>query len=179
MSVRRMGTWLLLVSLGVLFAASLIGYLVVRLRLSDQTLEATADLPGGLWVSSATLVVLSILLVLAERAFRRGREAAAARALAAALAFAVAFLGAQTWNWMQMAAGNLLPQHSILIWGFYTLTFLHAVHVLGGVVPMVLTTTRAYQGRYSADDHEAVHLLGMYWHFLLATWVVIFVVLSL
>jgi heme/copper-type cytochrome/quinol oxidase subunit 3 len=125
-----------------------------------------------------TLVALSLLLVAAERAFRRGSSRNASRALIAALGLGIGFLALQTWNWMQMAAGNVLPQQNILIWGFYTLTFLHAVHVLGGLVPLVLTTVRAYGGRY-ADDHEAVHLVGLYWHFLLATWVAIFVVLMI
>lgn len=179
MSVRRMGTWLLLASLGVLFAASLVGYLVVRLRVSDEAVAAAGGLPGGLWISSASLVALSALLVVAERTFRRRGPRAAVNALAAALLLGIGFLALQTWNWMQMAASNLLPEHSILIWGFYTLTFLHAMHVIGGIVPLTLTTVRAYGGRYSAHEHETVHLVGLYWHFLLVTWVVIFVVLSL
>ncbi len=178
MSARRMGTWLLLASLGVLFAASLVGYLVVRTRVADELLEAAGGLPSGLWISSAILVALSAILVVSERAMGAGHTRAAARFLAAALGLGIAFLLIQTWNWIQLAEGSVFPDRSILIWGFYTLTFLHAVHVVGGLVPLVLTTVRTFGGHYSAEDREPVQLVGLYWHFLLVTWAVIFIVLS-
>jgi heme/copper-type cytochrome/quinol oxidase subunit 3 len=50
--------------------------------------------------------------------------------------------------------------------------------VLAGVVPLVLVTLRARQGRY-VDDPEPVELVASYWHFLGATWLAIFGVLSI
>ena len=95
--------------------------------------------------------------------------------LGVSVLLAVAFLVAQISNWMRMAAHSVLPDESLFVWFFYLLTILHAAHVLFGLVPLVLVTIRARAGRYTADDHETIHLVGMYWHFLLVTWVAIIV----
>jgi heme/copper-type cytochrome/quinol oxidase subunit 3 len=178
LSPRRLGMRLFLVSLGILFGASLIGYLVVRVRADEWPPPGTPELPAGLWVSTAILVVLSAVLVVAVRNARAARTTALSQQLAAASALGIAFLAAQTGNWMGIAAGAVVPRQSLFLFAFYVLTFLHAVHVLAGVVPLVLVTLRARQGRY-VDDPEPIELVASYWHFLGAAWLAIFAVLSI
>jgi heme/copper-type cytochrome/quinol oxidase subunit 3 len=176
-SFRRMGMWLLLASLGMLFGATLVGFLVLRMRAEQWPPPGTPPLPGGLWVSTLLLIVLSLTLVLASRAARAGEASALNRMLGVSVLLAVAFLAAQTSNWMRMAAHSVVPDQSLFVWFFYLLTILHAGHVLFGLVPLVLVTIRARAGRYTAEDHETIHLVGMFWHFLLVTWVAIMVVM--
>jgi cytochrome c oxidase subunit 3 len=170
--------WLLLASLGMLFAASLVGFLVVRTRAEQWPPPGSPPLPAGLWISTALLLVLSLTLVFAGRGARAGRREVLDRLLAVSVLLAVAFLAAQTSNWMRMAGESVLPNESLLVWFFYVLTVLHAAHVLFGLVPLIVITIRARRGHYTADDHESVHLVGMYWHFLLLTWVAIMTVLN-
>ncbi len=176
--VGRLGTWLLIASLGMLFGAALVGYLVIRLRAPEWPPPGSPSLPGSVWISTALLAALSAVLILAERSVRQGREGALSRMLMVSDLLAVAFLASQVGCWMRMAADNVLPQQNLLVWGFYTLTFLHAVHVLAGLVPLILVTVRALRGRYTAADHDGVHFVAMYWHFLFVTWVAILIVLS-
>jgi cytochrome c oxidase subunit 3 len=170
--------WLLLASLGVLFAACLVGFLVVRMRAAVWPPPGSPSLPGGLWISTMFLVVLSLSLVLAEHAVRAGREASLVRWLSVSVLLSLAFLGAQVSNWMRMAAGETLPAQSLFVWGFYVLTFLHAAHVIFGLVPLVLVSLRARRGLYTADSSEGIHLVALYWHFLAITWLAIMAVLS-
>ena len=176
---RRMGMWLLLASLGMLFGASLVGFLVLRMRAEQWPPPGTPTLPGGLWISTGLLIALSLAMVMAVRAARAGRSSALNRMLGVSVLLAVAFLTAQISNWMRMAAHSVLPDQSLFVWFFYLLTILHAAHVLFGLVPLLLVTVRARAGRYTADDHETIHLVGMYWHFLLVTWVAIMVVMRI
>lgn len=176
---RRMGMWLLLASLGVLFAATLVGFLVLRMRAEQWPPPGTPPLPGGLWVSTGLLIVLSLALVMAARAVRAGTMSVLNRMLGVSVLLAVAFLVAQISNWMRMAAHSVLPDESLFVWFFYLLTILHAAHVLFGLVPLVLVSVRARRGRYGPEDSETIHLVGMYWHFLLVTWVAIMVVLRI
>lgn len=177
-SVRRLAMWLLLASLGVLFSATLVGFLVLRARADVWPPPGTPPLPAGLWISTALLVILSAVLVLAERGARSGRRSTLDRMLAASDLLAVAFLAAQVANWMRMAEYSVLPDQSLFVWFFYVLTILHAAHVLFGLVPLILVTVRARAGRYTADDWEGVHLVGMYWHFLFVTWIAIMAALT-
>ncbi len=174
-SARRLGMRLFLASLGMLFGGALVGYLVIRLRAPEWP---AAALPAGLWISTALVLLLSGVLVMAERAIRAGGARGLTRLLALALGLAIAFLAAQLGNWMQMAADNTLPQQSLAAFGFWILTVLHAVHVLLGLVPLVFVLVRAAGGRYTAADHEGVNLLAMYWHFLAVTWLAILAVLN-
>ncbi len=162
--------WLLLASLGMLFGASLVGFLVLRLRAEQWPPPGTPSLPGGLWVSTGLLIVLSLALVMAARAAQSGRMSALNRMLGVSVLLAVAFLAAQISNWVRMAAHSVLPDQSLLVWFFYLLTILHAAHVLIGLIPLFVVAVRARAGRYTPNDHEAIHLVGMYWHFLLITW---------
>jgi cytochrome c oxidase subunit 3 len=175
---RRLGMWLLLASLGMLFGASLVGFLVLRMRAEQWPPPGTPPLPSGLWVSTLLLIVLSLTLVLASRAARAGEGSVLNRMLGVSVLLAVAFLAAQVSNWIRMAAHSVLPDQSLFVWFFYLLTILHAAHVLFGLVPLVLVAVRARAGRYTSDEHENIHLVGMYWHFLLITWVAILIVLS-
>lgn len=174
-SASRLAMRLFLASLGMLFGGALVGYLVIRLRAPEW---AAAALPAGLWISTALALLLSAALVMAERAIRSGRARGLTRLLSLALGLAIAFLAAQLSNWMQMAAANTLPQQSLAAFGFWILTVLHAAHVLLGLVPLVFVLVRAVGGRYTTADHEGVHLLAMYWHFLAVTWIAILAVLS-
>lgn len=178
LSPRRLAMRLFLVSLGILFSACIVGYLVIRSRADQWPPPGTPELPAGLWVSTALLAVLSTLLVVAVRSARASDTSALGRQLTAANALAVAFLAAQTGNWVAVAAAGELPRESLLLFGFYVFTVLHALHVLGGIVPLVLVTLRARQGRY-VDDPEPVELVAMYWHFLGVAWLAIFAVLSI
>ena len=175
---RRMGMWLLLASLTMLFGATLVGFLVLRMRAEQWPPPGTPPLPGGLWISTGLLIVLSLALVMATRAARAAKGSELNRMLGVSVLLAVAFLAAQISNWTRMAAHSVLPDQSLFVWFFYLLTILHAAHVVFGLVPLVLVTVRARAGRYTAEDHETIHLVGMYWHFLLVTWVAIIVVLS-
>lgn len=174
-SPRRLGMRLFLIALGVLFVAGLAGYTIIRLRADVWPPPGSPELPGGLWVSTAILVVLSGLLVAAVRQARARRPGETSKLLAAATALGVAFLVAQTANWLRLDGA---ADRTMLVFGFWMLTVLHGLHVLGGLVPLAVTTVRAGQSRYVSDP-EAVELVASYWHFLGLTWLAIFVVLEL
>jgi cytochrome c oxidase subunit 3 len=166
---------LLLLSLGILFAAALAGYLIIRSRAEVWPPPGSPALPGGLWVSTAILAVLSAVLVMAVGRARAGRASETARLLASATALGAAFLVAQAANWLRLDAA---AERTMLVFGFWMLTVLHALHVLGGLVPLAIATARAGRGRY-LNDPEPVELVANYWHFLGVTWLAIFAALSL
>jgi cytochrome c oxidase subunit III len=174
-SARRFGLRLLLLSLGILFAAALAGFLIIRLRAEVWPPAGSPELPGGLWVSTAILAVLSAVLAMAVSRARAGRASETARLLAAATALGAAFLVAQAANWLRLDAA---AERTMLVFGFWMLTVLHALHVLGGLVPLAIATARAGRGRY-LNDPEPVELVASYWHFLGLTWLAIFAALAL
>ena len=96
----------------------------------------------------------------------------AAMPLTAALG--VAFLGLQSMAWL----GWLRPaaerwdesgEWRFALTSFYVFTALHALHVIGGLIPMAVVASRAMRrppDGYTADNQLGVQLCAMYWHFL-------------
>jgi cytochrome c oxidase subunit 3 len=176
---RRLGMWLFLASLGMLFAASLVGFLVIRLRAPEWPPAGSPGLPTAFWISTALLAAVSALLAKAEGAIREGRGSRASRLLAAAAVLGVAFVLSQASGWARLLADSQLPQNNLYLFGIYVLTFLHALHVIGGLGPLIRAAIRSGAGRTTADDHGGVTLVAMYWHFLGLVWLGILAVLAL
>jgi heme/copper-type cytochrome/quinol oxidase subunit 3 len=176
---RRFGMWLFLASLAMLFGGSLVGFLVIRLRAPEWPPAGSPGLPSAFWVSTALLIVLSAVLVVAERAAAEGLATRLTRMLTAAAVLGAAFVLSQVSGWARLAAASELPQGNLYLFGIYVLSFLHVLHVLGGLVPLVWTALRSRGGRYTAIDHVGVTVTAMYWHFLGVVWLGILAVLAL
>ena len=88
------------------------------------------------------------------------------------------FLGLQSYAWYRIWQAVAGSGRSYLTM-FYFMTGLHAAHVIGGLVPLVIVTVNAYRGLYGRKKNAAVRFTAVYWHFLDVVWCVIFVVVYL
>ena len=176
---RRFGMWLFLASLAMLFGGCLVGFMVIRMRAPEWPPAGSPGLPVAFWISTALLVIVSVLLVGAERAAGAGQDSRLTRLLGAAAVVGVAFILSQVSGWARLAGASELPQNNLYLFGVYVLSFLHVVHVLGGLVPLIWVTLRSKAGRYTPDDHEGLTDVAMYWHFLGIVWLGILGVLAL
>ena len=59
---------------------------------------------------------------------------------------------------------------------FYSLVGLHATHVVIGLLGLTLVMAFALAGWVKQHHAERTHVLGLYWHFVDAVWVVVFTV---
>ncbi|RMG45022.1 MAG: heme-copper oxidase subunit III [Acidobacteria bacterium] len=176
--VGRLGLTLFLASLTMLFGAGLAGYLVTLLAAREWPPPGAPPLPRGLWLSSALALAVSGAVQRALQRIRAGDAGGLARWLRLALLCAFAFLASQAWNWTALAGrGGPAGVRNLYGFSFYFLTVLHALHVLGGLIPLGVTTARAAARRYAPGAHEGVSLCAAYWHFLAAVWLVIFAAL--
>jgi cytochrome c oxidase subunit 3 len=173
-----MGIKVLILALSMLFGASLLAYLVIRLRAPAWPPPGMPHLPGALWGSTVIIVISSLTMHAAVRAAREGRGRALAAAMLLTTLLGVLFLLSQTVNWFSLAAASLTASTNLYGFTFYVLTGLHAAHVIGGVIPLAVVTVRSWQGRYSAAFHPGVEYVAIYWHFLAVVWVVMFTLLE-
>ncbi|TWT45237.1 Cytochrome c oxidase subunit 3 [Phycisphaerae bacterium RAS1] len=176
---RAMGMIVFLISTGVLFVAGLAAFIIaVRLPATRWPPTNLPALPQTLWLSTGILLVSGATMQTALSAARRSRGLLLRVAITATTALAAAFLGCQWLSWVRyVRAGVPINAPDLFVFGFYVLTALHAVHVLGGLVPLVWVTVKSYRGRYAAGRHHGVWYCAMYWHFLGVVWIVLFAVL--
>lgn len=173
MSTGQLGLIILLVALGILFAATLVAYVITRAQV-DFWRDPEAGLPGGLFASTLLLGGVSSSMHWAHSSIRQNREETLKRALWLSLAFAVAFLVGQGFNWSEIAHQELSnPRPTLFAFTFYLLTGLHAAHVIAGFVPLGVVLFRAHQREYSGSRYEGVKFCVQYWHFLGVVWLIL------
>jgi cytochrome c oxidase subunit III len=71
---------------------------------------------------------------------------------------------------------NYMPWKNIFYACYFTLTGVHGVHVLGGMVPIFLLMAQAIRGKLFPAQTEYV---GLYWHFVDLVWIFLFPLLYL
>ena len=174
---EAVGMWLFLAALAMLFFAAMLGYLIVRGRMAEQS-AAALHVPWPLWASTVVLIVSSLFIERAKRLVQREKQSSFRRAMIASLVLSVLFVLVQTPSLI-----SLLETHAEMKAtgvGLYGLVFvlitLHALHILGGLIPLFITTRKALRGTYDHEQYAPVARLAMYWPFLDVVWLLMFAV---
>jgi cytochrome c oxidase subunit 3 len=153
----------------------LISAYFMRMELTDW---AQMPAPRLLWFNTGVLILSSVALQYAEVAARRGRMEDVGGGLVAGGLLAFAFLAGQLLAWQQLnAEGYFLATNPANAF-FYLLTGLHGLHLLGGLVALALTADKVWRGLEPGQVRLSVRLCAIYWHFLLALWLVLFALLT-
>lgn len=176
------GMWIFIVVVGMLFAACILGYLVVRL----DSLQGKPWLPPGapglphaLLLSTALLLAGSWTIQHAVRAMRLNHAVAAHAAIGWTLVLACIFIVVQCVAWAQLWQQQAGIDSSLYAWTFYVLTGVHALHVLGGLPPLVLVFKRSAGRAYSSGNYDGLLYCAMYWHALDVIWIALYATLWL
>jgi cytochrome c oxidase subunit 3 len=180
-----LGMVLFIVSEAVMFGAFFAQYFYNRI-LSDGW-PTRAGLPEEFTrVPAFPLpVVLTVVLVAsgftahwAQSAIRRDDRDAFQGWLIVTILLGAAFLSGQAYEYTNL----ILNEHFSIssgIYGsvFFSLTGLHGLHVTAGVVALIGVLIRAFMGHFSARSHFGVEGTVLYWHFVDAVWIALYVTL--
>ena len=172
------GVWVFLLTLSVFFFSSILLFvLYVALRLSPETglRPQSFYLPRSFVPSTMLLVGVSGALEWALRAARRDRVTDVRIASIAALVMGVLFMLVQSEGMYRLvvAATTVVSSRNSTYALTFVLAFLHALHVLGGIVGLVITVWNANRDRYDHERHFGLRFCTVYWHFLDAVWVLL------
>lgn len=196
--LAKVGLGVVMGPMAILFAALVSAY-VVRMGLGGWDSVSVGSFPS-LWISTVFLVLASITLVRAGRRTREGAAREARRDLALALGLGTAFLVSQATGWLALQDAGFFVATNPASSFIYLLTGFHALHILGGLGALVRlllhrgsdtapatnpnlagaaagggTTAGSSESRNApASPSVAVETCGLYWHFLLAVWLVFF-----
>jgi cytochrome c oxidase subunit III len=170
----QLGMVVLLISISVLFIAASIAVLITHHQVEVWRLPGQARLPWGTAVSTVLLGVVSWSLQHALRCIRTNRFTDCLQSWRWAMVAAVGFLVAQALN-----ARHLLDlegeqaSRSLFVFCYDLLVGLHALHVLGGFVPLVLVHARVARRDYSSSRHAGLTFCVQYWHYLGIVWLIL------
>jgi cytochrome c oxidase subunit III len=167
----------MLIALGgiLMFFAALVSALVVRKGLSAVPWKAT-EVPRILWLNTSILVASSITLARSRRDFLARDEAGFRHWWGLTTILGVFFVAGQVLAWRQLVAAGVYLATNASSSFFYIFTAAHAAHLLGGIVAMLAIAF--HRGR-RLDHSTATQVVSIYWHFLDALWLCLFVLLLL
>ena len=132
--------------------------------------------PWLLWINTAVLFFSSMVFVNTQIASKNNQFQIVKKRLLVIGFLAFAFLVGQLLVWQQLIANGVYVSTNPSNAYFYVFTALHGLHLLGGLVYLYLTIKKVWISSdiVVAKVKHTVDLCAIYWHFLLAVWVVLF-----
>jgi cytochrome c oxidase subunit 3 len=171
-----LGMIIMLGSWSLLFGGLFFAYAGVRMGAPVWPPPGVPRLPVLLpAVNTAVLVASSVAVQRGLAAIRVGRRDAMRLLFAVSLFLGALFLGLQYVVWTSVRAGGLsIDSGGTYGSVFYTLTIVHALHVVVGLGGLLYVIVLSGLGKWNAAAHSPVRSWAMFWHFVDAVWLVTF-----
>ncbi len=168
------GLMLFLAALTMFFVAGLASFVIIRVAGPNSPPMGDLSMPFGLWISTGLLLASGYTFHQAVQQVKRERQVPFRRDIILTVLLTLAFLIVQA-----VSLSELLAAHEVnRVRGFalyslvMSLVIIHAVHVVGGLVPLGIVTSKAFKGMYDHESYEGVRHCAMYWHFLDVVWLI-------
>jgi len=169
--------WLFVVSSTIMFAGWTSYYIVFA---ASKSKGHGLVLPDMFLYSTAVLLVSSICLFLAARAFRNGELAKQKTFLWATLLLGVIFGYLQVEAWVSLyQSGAFLVNNNAAISLIYIVSGIHLLHILAGLLLILSTLLGAY-GKIATERLQfRMEVSSIFWHFIDILWIYLYVFLLL
>ena len=175
----KLGIWLFLASEVMLFGALFSTYIILRV--------GAPEWPHGelnIWLGAINTVILissSVTMVMAWASLKMNDWGKHRLFLISTFLLAALFLVNKYFEYSAHFATGEVPSHSTFLAIYYTLTGLHGLHILGGMIVMAyLLGPGAKMWKENSDQFaNRIEATGLYWHFVDLVWIFLFPVLYL
>ena len=175
----KLGVWLFLASEVMLFGALFSTYIILR--------TGAVDWPHGelnVWLGMANTFILigsSVTMVMAWASLKMHDFGKHRLYLTLTFVLAAVFLVNKYFEYSDHLSRGEGPWHSTFLAIYYTLTGLHGLHIIGGMIVMayLLGPGAALYKKNPDQFTNRVENTGLYWHFVDLVWIFLFPVLYL
>ena len=167
--------WVGLASIVMMFAGLTSAYIVKR----NQVNWVTFALPNVFWYSTAVILLSSFTLWLAQSAFKSRKMLKYRKLVVATLLLGVLFIILQVLGFGQLWANGLTLTANVSFSFLYIIVGLHALHLVGGIIALVVLFIRAFSSKVRNYDIVTVEVMSTYWHFVDFLWIYLLIFLVL
>ena len=177
----KIGIWLFLSSEVMLFGALFAGYILLRAG-NPQFGEGADQLSVPMaFTNTLVLITSSVTMVMAWASCMRGDKAKFKLYQAATVAFAGCFMVIKYFEYTAKFAHGTYPSSSTFMAIYFTLTGLHALHVVVGAGYNAYLLGPGI-GMWDSNHQQftnRVEASGLFWHFVDLVWIFLFPILYL
>lgn len=140
-------------------------------------------LPNVFLISTFAILLSSLTLHNANKAFRQERFVSYRTNMSTTLALGTLFILLQAWGWRQLFVSGVALQGNPSGSFIYLLSGLHLIHILIGLIFLVIALAEALRRRpyidsfvYSVNppNQLRLRLITLYWHFVDVLWIGLF-----
>lgn len=164
--------WIAIGSIIMMFAGLTSAYIVK----GEQPGWSTVVVPKLFYYSTGVILISSLTMQMALKAFKeRGMQQY--RGLLTLTAFlGLAFIAMQLIGFKQLfESGVKLESGSGAGQFLYIIFGLHALHVLGGAIALLIMFFKAFSSKIRSYNAVPVEVVSTYWHFVDLLWIYLFV----
>lgn len=173
-SVGKLGMWFFLSSEIMVFGGLLGTFILSRIAAGGWAEAAEHVNTQIAAMNTLILVTSSFTIVQAHAAVDAGNRERATRYLLLTVLLGLSFLCIKGYEYSIEIGHGFIPS-SGLFWSFYyTMTGLHAAHVIGGIIFNAALFSVAAWGRHWDRVSHRVEYAGLYWHFVDLVWIFLF-----
>jgi cytochrome c oxidase subunit III len=163
--------WVAIGSIIMMFAGLTSAYIVKSGQAGWQGIKT----PSVFWYSTAVMILSSITMQAALRAFKQKMMGQFRPLLLATLVLGLLFVFLQWKGFSYMWAHGVRFEGANAGQFLYIIFGLHALHVLGGLIALLVIAVRQYLGRTRSYNATPVEVMSMYWHFVDLLWIYLLV----
>jgi cytochrome c oxidase subunit 3 len=163
--------WVALGSIIMMFAGLTSAYVVKR----DQPGWTTFPIPRAFWYSTAAILISSLTVQMSLKAFKDREMLQYRNLLTLTGVLGIVFVLLQWAGFRQIWASGVTLHGSGGGQFLYIIAGLHAVHVLGGIVALLIMVAKAFVSRTRSYNSIPVELISTYWHFVDLLWIYLFI----
>ncbi|MFZ0453860.1 MAG: cytochrome c oxidase subunit 3 [Ignavibacteriaceae bacterium] len=181
----RMGMWLFLFTELLLFGGLFFAYTVYRHLYSSEFVVAGNEMHVIIGaMNTAILLTSSMTMALSIVAIQKGNKNLSILYQLVTIAFGILFLVNKYVEWTaEISAGNYPGSTAldakghgqIIFYGlYYTMTGLHALHVIVGMTIIAVMCAFTVKDVINKDDYVKLETAGLYWHLVDIIWIFLF-----
>ena len=177
----KLGIWLFLASEVILFGGLFSTYVILRLGGTDWPLGSDIlSVPIGTF-NTAVLIGSSVTMVMAHASLKMNQFDQFKKYMGLTVLLALVFLTVKSYEYFDKISHGDLPSASTFLAIYWTMTALHGLHIIGGVVVNGYFWGPGSKMCHSRPEMCAnrVEAAGLYWHFVDLVWIFLFPVLYL
>ena len=175
----KLGIWLFLASEVMLFGALFSTYIILRTGADEWPRGELSVLLGA--INTVILICSSVTMVMAWASLKMGNWGKHRLYLIVTWVLAGIFLVNKYFEYMEHFGKGEGPWHSTFFAVYFTMTGLHGLHIIGGMIVMAYLLGPGAK-LYKTNPEQftnRVEYTGLYWHFVDLVWIFLFPVLYL
>jgi cytochrome c oxidase subunit III len=164
---RKFTMWLFIISDAVTFGAFLMAYGFLRVGTPNWARPFETGSVINVIVMTIVLITSSLTMLGAVDSSKAGDKPKAMRFLYSTMALGAIFALLHIREWFQLFGRGITLSSGLFGQTFFTITGLHLLHVISGVIALLVVATKYSNGRLTPSHVETT---GLYWHFVDLVW---------